>query len=149
MDIPYIPIGDTCAVAYNLKQLNIRTVYHTLVHKTNGTTLPDSYIKYINLSSTYLSNLDNLGFGQSKASRQIIGVGKTSTLTLAPNGLLFFVGRNSASIYGYVDVSAQTVTSLTPTGGWSANNFLISSSSIFLKESSVQSALSSYISVLA
>jgi len=91
------------------KELVIRTVYHTLVHKTNGTVLPDSYIKYINLTSSYLSTLNTLGYGQSKASRQIIGTGRTSRLNLAISNLYCFTAvvqkRDGSSVSGWSDVS--------------------------------------------
>ena len=72
------------------KQIVIRTVYHSLVHKTTGTKLSDSYLKNIDLTGTYLSSLQTLGYGQSKASRQIIGVGITSTMTLSISDLYGF-----------------------------------------------------------
>jgi predicted RecA/RadA family phage recombinase len=72
------------------KQIVIRTVYHTLVHKTTGTKLSDSYLKNIDLTGTYLSSLQTLGYGQFKASRQIIGVGRTSTMNLSISDLYAF-----------------------------------------------------------
>ncbi len=90
-------------------QFDIRTVYHTLVHKTNGTVLPDSYIKNINLSGSYLSTLSSLGYGEAKASRQIIGVGKTSTLNLAVSDLYNFIAtvqkRDGSALGGWSDIS--------------------------------------------
>jgi hypothetical protein len=91
------------------KELDIRTVYHTLVHKVTGAHLPDSYIKNINLTSSYLSDLNTLGYGQSKASRQIIGSGKTSVLSLAISDLYNFTAvvqkRDDTSPSGWSDVS--------------------------------------------
>jgi hypothetical protein len=91
------------------KELDIRTVYHTLVHKVTGAHLPDSYIKNINLTSSYLSDLNTLGYGQSKASRQIIGTGKTSVLSLVISDLYNFTAvvqkSDGTSPSGWSDVS--------------------------------------------
>lgn len=89
--------------------LTIRTVYHTLVHKTTGALLADSYIKNINLSSSYLTALTALGYGSAKASRQIIGTGKNSTLDLAISDLYNFVAtvqkRDGNAVGGWSDAS--------------------------------------------
>jgi len=90
-------------------ELTIRTVYHTLVHKTTGALLADSYLKNISLSSSYLTALTALGYGSAKASRQIIGSGKVSTLSLAVNDLYNFTAtvqkRDGTAVGGWSDVS--------------------------------------------
>ena len=88
------------------QEIIIGTVYHTLVHKDTGDKLSDSYLKNITFTGTYLTALQGLGYGQSKASRQLIGDGKFSTLTLAVSDLYGFkavVQKKADSIW--VDAS--------------------------------------------